>query len=95
MDNPRNLARVAGEVAGKPGRDQEIDRLFVARRQIEQSPRGGLREDVGLRLRPERNRHLFHVVAATLQLGGQRLHVQLCAAFNKGHLSVGDDDALN
>ena len=48
-----------------------------------------------LRLRPEGNGDLLHVVAATLQLGDQRLYVELRTAFNEGDLLVGDDDALD
>ena len=95
MDHPRNLARVAGEVAGKPGRNQQVDRLFVAYRQFEQPPRGSLRENLGFCLRPERNRDPFDCVVAPLQLSDERPDVQLRAAIDEGHLCVGDDDSLD
>jgi hypothetical protein len=41
------------------------------------------------------NSHLLDGVAAPLQLGDERSDVQLGAAFDEGHLRVGDDDSLD
>ena len=50
MDHPRHLVGMAREVGGKARGDQEINWLAVTRREIEEAPRGGLREQVLFRL---------------------------------------------
>ena len=50
MDHPRYLVWMAREVGGKARGDQEINWLAVTRREIEEAPRGGLREQVLFRL---------------------------------------------
>ena len=68
----------------------EIDRLAVARREIEQPPRGGLRQQVRFRLRSKRQRDSRRRTAATVN---QRIDC-ICAAATNG-LRFGDDDAFD
>src|ERR1051325_1995962 len=93
MDDPRDLARMPREVAGEPRRNQQIDRLPVARREIEQAPCRRLREQRRLRLRPKRDGDLLHLVAAALKLLDQRLYVQLRSPAHERHLRFRDDDS--
>ena len=92
MDHPRHLAGMAREVGRKARGDQEIDWLAVARREIEEAPRGGLREQVLFRLRSKRQRDEVDFVAAMSQHVDERSDVQLGAAGDKRHVSVGDED---
>jgi hypothetical protein len=93
MDDPGDLARMACEVGREPGGDQQVDRPRVARRQVEHPPGGGLRQQLRLRLRPERQRHLLDLVAAAAQLFDQRGDVQLRPSLDERDLGVGHDDA--
>ena len=92
MDHPRDLAWMPGEVGGKTRGDQQIDWLAVARREIEQAPRGGLREQLLFRLRAKRQRDEIDLVAAMSQHVDERSDVQLGAAGDERHVSVGDED---
>ena len=64
VDHPGDLARVAGEIGREARGDQQIDRLAVARREIEQPPRGRLREQFVLGLRAKGQRDELDLVAA-------------------------------
>jgi hypothetical protein len=94
MDHPGDFARMPGEVGGKSSGDEEIDRLAVARREIEQPPRRGLREELLLRLRAKRQRDEIDVKPAVSQHVDEGSDVQLGAAGDKRHVSVGDQDSL-
>ena len=67
MDHPGDFARMPGEVGREASGDQQIDRLAVARREIEQAPRRGLRQQLLLRLRSKRQRDEIDVMAAASQ----------------------------
>ena len=62
--SPTRPCAGAGEIGRKARRDQQIDRLAVARREIQQPPCRRLREQFVLRLRAERQRDELDLVAA-------------------------------
>ena len=68
VDEPRHLARVAREVGRELRADREVDRLPVALAQVEQPPRRGVRQDLGLRVPLERHAHPLGAVAVRPQL---------------------------
>jgi hypothetical protein len=93
VDHPRHLIGVPREVGREACRDQEIDRLAVARREIEQTPRRGLGEQIRLRLGAEWDRDLLDRMAALTELVDERLDVPLRAAADERDLGFGDHDA--
>ena len=94
MDHPGDFARMPSEVGRKPSGDQEIDGFAIARRKIEQTPCRGLREELLLRLGSKRQRDEIDVMTALSQHVDEGPDVQLGAAGDKRHVSVGDEDAL-
>ena len=95
MDDPGDFARMAREVCGKSRRNQQINRLSVTLGQVEEPPRGRLRQEPGFRLRAERNRDSVDLMTLAPQLVNEAMDVQFGAAFDEWHLRVGDNDAAN
>src|SRR3954470_17420270 len=95
VNHPCDLARMPREVGWKPRRDQQIDWLPVARRQVEQPPRGRLREQFRLRLRSKRERDFLDLEAPRTKLLDQRVDVHFRPAADERYLRLGDKDATD
>ena len=94
MEEPGDLVRMADEIGRELRRDDRIDPLAVRLGQIDQPPRGGLRQQLVFRIPLERNRHALGAVAAARQLVDQAAHVQLRAAVHERHLRLADEHGL-
>src|SRR5262249_14401023 len=93
VDQPRDLSRVPRTIGREARRNQQVNRLSGARREIEQPPRRGLCQQLRLRLRPKRDRNLLDVGAAPPQLVDERPHVQFGPAPDERDLRFSDDDS--
>ena len=88
MDEPRHLARMAGEIGRKLRGDEDVDRAAVAFAEIEQTPGGGMRENLGLRVPLEGHAHELGVVPVRAQMPHELAHVKLGAALHERHLGL-------
>ena len=95
VHQPAHLVGVPGEVGRELRGDDEIDRAAVALAEIEQTPRGGVRQDFVLRIPLERQRHAIGGDAARAQLAHELLHEQLGAAAHERHLRFADEDGVD
>ncbi len=95
MNEPRNLVGMADEIRRKLRADDEVDRLAVGLAQIDQPPRGRMREDLLLRIPLERNADELGLISVGAQLLVQRANVVLGAAVHERNLDLADDDAAD
>ena len=87
MEQPRHLVRMTDEIRRELRRDHGVDALAVRLGQIDEPPRGRLREQLLLRVPLERNRHPLGAIAVPAQFVDQPANVQLGAAVNEGDLA--------
>src|SRR5215813_5929177 len=71
-------------------RDDEIDRFAICLRQVNQPPKGSLRQQLLFGVPLERNRHSLGAHSALAQLLNETLDVQLGASMHQRHLGVAD-----
>jgi hypothetical protein len=83
---------MADEIRRELGGDDEIDRAPVALAQIEEPPRGRVRQDLVLRVPLERHAHKLCLVTARGQLPHELADVHFGAAVHERHLRFADDD---
>ena len=95
MDEPRDFIGMTHEIRRKLGSDHQVDRFAVAFAQVDEPPRGRVRQDFLLRIPLERHADDLGLVAVGAQLLVQRADVVLGAAVHKWNLYFADNDALN
>jgi hypothetical protein len=92
VDQPADLAGVPCEIAGKLGADDQVDRPAVALGQVEQPPRGGVAQDLVLRIPLEGQRDAVGFEAARAQLVDELADQQLGSAPDERHLRFANED---
>ncbi len=95
VKQPRDLVRVADEVRREFRRDHGVDPLVVRLGEIDEAPRGRLREQLRFRVPLERDRDALGTIPAARQLGDQAAHVQLRATVRERHLRFTDQNGAD
>ena len=96
MEQPGDLVRMAGEVGRELRGDDAVDRLAVALGQIDHPPRGGVREELVLRIPLERqSTRARRGSRARRSSSTSSRDVQLGAAVHERHLRFADHDRID
>ena len=93
VHEPRHLTGMAHAVGGELRRNDAVDGTAVALAELEEPPRGSVREELLARVPFERHADQLGFEPALPQLGGQLPNQRFGAASHEGHLRFADDDA--
>src|SRR5205085_239 len=93
--DPQNLARVRDRVGRELHPDDEVNRLAVRFRHVEQTPRERAAHDLGGRVPLERQRRDLRVVPGLRERAPKALDVRLRAARREGNLRRADEYVAN
>jgi len=95
MHQPGHFPWMAGEVGRKLRGDHHVDRPAVALAQIQQAPRGRVRQDLVLRIPLEGDADQLGEMAAVPQFAHELAHENLGAAVHERNLRFENEDPLH
>src|SRR5690349_19803480 len=92
VNDPGDFVRMPGKVRGKLRGDKQVDGAAIALAQVQQPPRGRMRENLALRIPLEGYADELRVQAVSLELSDELSDVVLGTAADERHLRFTDED---